>query len=318
MGKSKSNWAIFGALAVMIFLLLYLIFFGGLTVFQNILQGGSGIGDRQLELPPGDDDCSQYDIYDEFVDEYGITAITGAKNACLAVNGYWFEEEDEIGCLFPPGPVSCDQDFLDDAEDFCEDDLKATYQCDSSIGYVGCYCNMVPWEPCEEVCDNYDFGEFIENANTECDWGTQIDQCCCWDEDGGGQDGNGEQSDCQLSFPYCDSNCDSGQWCMEIVPNTLFFQQPWCDCVPLYYDTDCTDFCSGQYGYDYGELAHSHYDCDDYEEYIDGCCCGYYQDGLFCEPYVEYYFTEECECPPGYHKENVNRSYWWCVADGII
>lgn len=288
MGKSKSNWAIFGALAVMIFLLLYLIFFGGLTVFQNILQGGSGNEGDSLELPPEGSDCTDLNIGYEFQKEFGLSTINGARMACDAGGGTWTDSSDEISCAFPPPPggFECaDYPWIDGAMDFCVDGLEAFFYCNPNIAYIGCYCDV--YKP---VPNDYPWNE------------EELD----------------EGSACENSYPYCDSNCDSGQWCMEIVPNTLFFQQPWCDCVPLYYDTDCTDFCSGQYGYDYGELAHSHYDCDDYEEYIDGCCCGYYQDGLFCEPYVEYYFTEECECPPGYHKENVNRSYWWCVADGII
>jgi hypothetical protein len=249
MGKSKSNWAIFVALAVIIFLLIYMIFFGGAALLQNILPGGTG--GEQLDPPtdPGKD-CTDYHIGDEYQDEFGLSVIVAARNACQGAGGVWTDGRNELSCAWPPPPGGFDcEDYawIDGSLDFCVDELAAFFYCSPNIAYIGCYCDIP-----KPSSDDYPWGEG-ENGDVPPD---------------------GDQSPCELSYPFCDANCDSGQWCMEIVPQTLFFSQPWCDCVPLYQDSDCDDFCQSQYGYDYGNLAHSHYDCDEGEDYIDGCCCG--------------------------------------------
>jgi len=353
--KKKSNKKMITLSAIIITLILFIVwlmYFGGLSMISmNIASLNSGNKYQTTTIT-----CEEHNIASEFSAEFGPSTIFGGRTACLAVGGYWTEDSSEISCLFPSSTFNCFDPRLTAPADFCYEELFANWHCDPNIGYIGCYCERDIPLNCIEICEDhgYDNSGFAYSGEL-CEPGMkQFDQCCCWN------DAPLPGADCENSYPYCDADCDGGDWCMEIVPNVLMMMDSWCDCVPL--GGDCNAFCINDYGYDYGELAHSHFDCEPNEDYIDGCCCGdledtcwdaivptglgdvgafcdqqycssglrcdnYYDAGdgihrcgctevMFCQPCYEYFYTVNCECQPGYHKELPDVGLFQCVPDG--
>lgn len=283
-------WGILGALVIIILLLSWVIFFGGAKTFQNFL--GDSIlfqnqGEEEYETPPENEtlDCTDFNIGNEYREEFGLTAITAAKKVCEGAGGYWRDARDELSCTWPPPtePFDCrDYEWIEGSKDFCVEELAGFFYCSPNVAYIGCYCQKEKPEDCMDLCGSYgyDFGEFIPNDGSECDWGTvKDDYCCCWDEEGGnGQDGD-EEVTCDYGLTVPEGTGDAGGWCAEHA-------------------------CSG------GLACDNYVDKDTHEQM---CAC---TENYFCQPCYEYFYTVECECPPGYYEELVTKSSFWCVPEG--
>lgn len=101
-------------------------------------------------------DCGDYDLYEEFRDEFGRDVIRDSENYCenplpTGLDGTYYDEADIIGCLWNPAlpDIDCNSDEIEAAEEFCEDELLADWVCDNSISFVGCICRREEpnWSP---------------------------------------------------------------------------------------------------------------------------------------------------------------------------
>lgn len=151
---------LFYVIGILFFLLLFLFFLNILGVvnisFLNIdlagLFGGLGLN---ITLPPTNyqppegDDCTDYNLGQQFRYAYGNPAIDGFRTTCNSLGGIWTERNNEIGCYWNPamGGIDCNDATVQVFENFCENGLLANWVCNNGIAYVGCLCNRNPPDP---------------------------------------------------------------------------------------------------------------------------------------------------------------------------
>ena len=180
--------------------LIILVLFFGLWIlgFLNfpLWFGDDDENDTTTTTVEAVDDCTQYHLYDEFVDEFGRELIGESELRCEGdfptegLDGRYFEREDIIGCLWNPAlpDMDCHSDELEAAEDYCEDDLLAVWVCDNSISFVGCICQFEEpvWTPPDDIDPN--------------------DYCQLRGEPGA---------------LFCGGDCEDGMECIRWIPNIL-------------------------------------------------------------------------------------------------
>ena len=145
-----------------IIVILLLIFGAFITGFRIELPWQFGNGGNETTTTTTLLDCDDYDLYDEFVDEFGSTLMRDTEDTCedrfpAGLSGTYYEDTDIVGCLYNPAfpDIDCDAEDLEDAEDLCEDDLQATWICDNDVAFVGCVCKRgePDWSPPEGITE---------------------------------------------------------------------------------------------------------------------------------------------------------------------
>jgi hypothetical protein len=235
-------------LLIIILLILWIIFFGGLGTLGSIFGGVfQEKGQEEYEEPPVTTiDCTDFNIGLEYKKEFGYDTIAAAKTVCESHAGYWTDARDEISCLWPPPtePFDCrDYDWIEGSKDFCVNELVSFFYCSPNVAYIGCYCDKDKPEDCQDLCESYghDAGEFIPSDQNCWEGSVHKDHCCCWDEEWDGQ--------------------ENGDW----PPNG----NGWDDW------TTCDDKCIGE-GYDMGYYIDAGEDCWEYGTQLGDCCCYYF------------------------------------------
>lgn len=137
---------------ILLSLLTLLNFLGIVNIdFLDIDLSGvlGGIG-LNITLPPSDynppsaDDCTEYNIAQQYRNAYGDASIDSFRVTCNSFGGVWTERSNEISCYWNPAlaVVDCNDAPIRIFEGFCEDSLLSIWTCDNSLAFLGCTCNV--------------------------------------------------------------------------------------------------------------------------------------------------------------------------------
>ena len=282
--------------------------FPTITSLTNFSVVGGGFINLDPDIPdaPKYSSCADYNFNDEFTEAVGASEMNAAELACENHFGEWWGQSDIVGCAFDSryNTVDCSEHL--ESERFCEDYLKGDWLCSNFKGFVGCTCDKtIPTHveaippivtQCTDTCDSLGFSYdwFDESVQT---WGacytkvgevggdqnnywTDTDGCCCWSNDG--EDPVATVA-CE-GLDLTNQEGDLGTYCS----NFGYCEEEGCGC---------------DHFWDWGRQTHL-------------CSCT--QD-FFCGQYCyEYFYTNDCECPPSTIYEIVTRSTFQCVPVGYV
>lgn len=167
MAKSNNiNTILLIVLIIVVIVFAYAFF----TYYPSWIQNRKiTIVETEYEQPEFDS-CVDYDIANEFREQYGSAEINTVMRLCEnTLGGNWTEDKAELSCYWDRsiGTIDCNQQGIKVMEDYCENGLLARWYCDNDIAFIGCLCKTSPpteWDGDqngdeEDLCEDHWYWE---------------------------------------------------------------------------------------------------------------------------------------------------------------
>lgn len=140
--SSKQNVFLWLAVIIVFIMLFVVLYVTGVFNQFSVAGGDGGLNSSENYVPPLVSACSSLDISAEHRLAFGDSAIDNLRAGCDGVSGLWTENSNEMSCYFDPTvfTMNCSSPNNVVLKNFCEN-LGASYTCDASLAYAGCYCS---------------------------------------------------------------------------------------------------------------------------------------------------------------------------------